>query len=100
MEKDSNLGVRAFALDHCDDYFIELCALSTTDVLTSAERKQLELHLSFCASCREIKAQYEGVIATTLPALAADHMQTDDGSTSDAWSVEQAEAFLLFGSVT
>jgi hypothetical protein len=37
------------ALDHCDDYFTELCALSTTDVLSPAEWKQLELHLSFCA---------------------------------------------------
>ena len=57
MEKDSNQGVRAFALDHCDDYFIELCALSTTNVLSLAEWKQLELHLSFCARCREVKAQ-------------------------------------------
>jgi hypothetical protein len=95
MEKDSNQGVRAFALDHCDDYFIELCALSTTDVLRSAEWKQLELHLSFCARCREIKAQYDGVIATTLPALAADHTQADDNFTSDSWSLEQAEASLM-----
>jgi len=95
MEKDSNQGVRAFALDHCDDYFIELCALSTTNVLSLAEWKQLELHLSFCARCREIKAQYDGVIATTLPALAADRTQADDNSTSDSWSLERAEASLM-----
>jgi hypothetical protein len=94
VENDFNQNVSAFPSDHCDDYFIELCALSTTDALTMEEWKQLELHLSICANCREIKAQYDRLIATTVPALAADHTQADD-HTSDSWPVEQAEASLI-----
>ncbi|MBB6142997.1 hypothetical protein HNQ77_000941 [Silvibacterium bohemicum] len=95
MDNDPNQGVQAFAPAHCDDYFIELCALSTTDALTSEQWRQLELHLSICASCREIKAQYDGVIATALPALAVHLAQASDGYTSDSWSIEQAEASLM-----
>ena len=95
VENDFNRDVSAFPSDHCDDYFIELCALSTTDALTMEEWKQLELHLSICANCREIKAQYDRLIATTVPALAADHTQADDDHTSDSWPVEQAEASLM-----
>jgi hypothetical protein len=73
VEDNSKQGVPSPASDHFDDYFIELCALSTTDALAIEEWRQLALHLSSCASCREIKAQYDVVIATTLPALAADH---------------------------
>jgi hypothetical protein len=95
VKRDSNRGVPSPASDHCDDYFIELCALSTTDDLTIEEWRQLELHLSICASCREIKAQYDDIIATTLPALAADHLQIHENSTSASWSIEQAEASLM-----
>jgi hypothetical protein len=95
VENDFNQDVSAFPSDHCDDYFIELCALSTTDTLTMEESKQLKLHLSICANCREIKAQYDRLIATTVPALAADRTQADDDHTSDSWPVEQAEASLM-----
>jgi hypothetical protein len=95
VENDSNLGVRQFPSDHSDDYFIELCALSTTNALTIEQWRQLELHLSVCASCREIKAQYESIIATTLPALAADYDHTNGDCASDSWSIEQAEASLM-----
>ena len=95
MDNDSNPGVRTCASGQSDDYFIELCALSSTGALSAAEWRQLELHLSICASCREIKAQYDAVTATMLPALAADHIQGGDDETSDSWSIEQAEASLL-----
>jgi hypothetical protein len=95
VENDSNQGVRTFVSAHSDEYFIELCALSTTDALTMEEWRQLELHLSICASCREIKAQYDAVIATTLPAMAADHVQPGADPPSDSWSIEQAEASLM-----
>jgi len=95
VENDSNQGVRTFVSAHSDEYFIELCALSTTDALTMEEWRQLELHLSICASCREIKAQYDAVIATTIPAMAADQVQADHDHASDSWSIEQAEASLM-----
>ncbi|MCU1226207.1 MAG: hypothetical protein JWQ42_4300 [Edaphobacter sp.] len=59
------------------------------------EWRQLELHLSICASCREIKAQYDAVIATTIPAMAADQEQAGDDHPSNSWSIEQAEASLM-----
>jgi hypothetical protein len=86
---------RPFAPDHCDDYFIELCALSTTDALTLEQRRQLELHLSVCANCREIKDQYDALIATTLPAMAAELAQVGTDHTSASWSIERAEAALM-----
>jgi hypothetical protein len=95
VDNDPNQGVRTFVSAHSDEYFIELCALSTTDALTMEEWRQLELHLSICASCREIKAQYDALIATTLPAMAADHTETGDSHPSDSWSIEQAEASLM-----
>lgn len=95
VDNDSNQGVRTFASAHTDEYFIELCALSTTDALTMEEWKQLELHLSICASCREIKAQYDAVVATTIPAMAADRVPTDDDPPFDSWSIEQAQASLM-----
>jgi hypothetical protein len=95
VENDPHPGVRSLSLEHSDDYFIELCALSTTDVLTIEEWRQLELHLSVCPSCREIKAQYDAVIATTLPALARDHKGADDDFPSDSWSETQAETSLM-----
>lgn len=95
VENDSNQGVQTFVSAHSDEYFIELCALSTTDALTMEEWRQLELHLSICASCREIKAQYDAVIATTIPAMAADQEQAGDDHPSNSWSIEQAEASLM-----
>ena len=95
VENDPYPGVHASSPDHPDDYFVELSALSTTDALTAEEWRQLELHLSICPSCREIKAQYQAVIATTLPALAALHTEADDHYPADSWSESQAEAALL-----
>jgi hypothetical protein len=95
VDNNFNQDVPPFPSDHCDDYFIELCALSTTDALTIEEWRQLELHLSICASCREIKAQYNSVIATVLPALATDHVHAPDESNANSWSIAEAEASLM-----
>jgi hypothetical protein len=95
VNNDSNQDLPPFVFDHCDDYFIELCALSTTDALTIEERRQLELHLSICASCREIKAQYNSVITTVLPALATEHVGAIDESNEGSWSIAEAEASLM-----
>jgi hypothetical protein len=88
-------NVRPFAADPCDDYFIELCALSPTDALTLEQRRQLELHLSVCANCRAIKAQYDALIATVLPGMAAELAREGIDHTPDSWSLEQAEAKLM-----
>ncbi|HWE86329.1 MAG TPA: zf-HC2 domain-containing protein [Terracidiphilus sp.] len=78
------------------DGFQELCALSTTGELTTEERARLTEHLAHCAACREAKQEYEGVIATVIPALASEAAPEQDGeSAPGSWSIEQAEAALM-----
>ncbi|WP_260706569.1 hypothetical protein [Edaphobacter flagellatus] len=80
---------------HADEYFIELCSLASTGTLTPAEWRQLETHLGLCASCRAIKAEYDRVVSTTLPAMAANRRDADHGDSPDPWSPEKAEAALF-----
>ena len=81
--------------DHSHDYFVELCALSTSGVLSAEEWRLLGEHLASCAGCRELKAQYDCVVITTIPSLAPDSAQAEQGSASDSWSLERAEASLM-----
>jgi Anti-sigma-K factor rskA len=76
--------------------FLELCALSTTGELTSEEWTRLNAHLVKCEECRHAKQEYERVVGTTIPALAAEaRSEADAGSPPGAWSIEQAEADLM-----
>jgi hypothetical protein len=95
VDRDSNQDRPLSSSDHSDECFIELCALSTTGILSTTEWNKLEAHLSQCASCREIKNQYDKIIVTTLPAMAANRALGDDGQTPDSWSIERAEASLM-----
>jgi predicted anti-sigma-YlaC factor YlaD len=95
VENDSNQGVHALS-SHPHQEFLELCALSTTGELTVDESRRLEEHLSYCDACRGIKQQYERVIVTTIPVLAADSIgEQDDENSSISWSIEEAEAALM-----
>ena len=95
MDNDPKHENPIVALNHTDDYFVELCALASTGTLSSAEWRQLETHLSQCASCRAIKAEYGQIISTTLPSMAANEANADDGDPSDGWSLESAERALF-----
>lgn len=95
MDKDPNHDVHIVAPVCTDDYFVELCALAGTGTLSPAEWHRLEAHLSHCSSCRAIKAEYERVVSTTLPAMAANRANADDGDSPDAWSLEEAELALF-----
>jgi hypothetical protein len=76
--------------------FLELCALSTTGELTVEEWARLNAHLAQCEECRHAKQEYEHVVGTTIPALAAEaRSEADAGSPPGAWSIEQAEADLM-----
>jgi hypothetical protein len=76
--------------------FQELCALSTTGELTAEEWARLTEHLADCAVCREAKRQYEGLIATMIPALGAESTADEDGEDAPGvWSLEEAEATLM-----
>lgn len=81
-----------------DDYFAELCALSATGTLSAGEWNHLQAHLTQCASCRAIQEQYERVVSTTLPAMAASLVSADDENSPDAWDMAKAEA-ALFGRI-
>ena len=94
VNRDPNHEVVSFSFDHSDGYFAELCALAPTGSLSAEEWRQLEVHLSHCASCRDLKAQYDKVVATTLPAMAGNRTQPADGQSSDSWSIDRAEAML------
>jgi hypothetical protein len=96
MENGSNEGVEVMSSDQSHDYFVELCALSTSGTLSAEEWGRLNEHLACCPSCREIKAQYESLIATTIPALAPGFLHEDDeGYRPASWSLDEAEAALM-----
>jgi hypothetical protein len=96
MENGSNEGVEVMSSDQSHDYFVELCALSTSGTLSAEEWGRLNEHLACCPSCREIKAQYESLIATTIPALAPGSLHEDDeGYRPASWSLDEAEAALM-----
>jgi hypothetical protein len=98
VDNDPNHDVHIIVPVCADDYFVELCALARTGTLSPTEWHQLEAHLSHCASCRAVKAEYDKVISTTLPAMAANRANVDDGDSPDAWSLEEAEQ-ALFGRI-
>jgi hypothetical protein len=95
LDIDSNRELPIIHSEHTDDYFIELCALSTTGILGSAEWHQLEVHLSQCLGCKAIKAEYDCVLATTIPAMVSIRSGVGDGHISDPFSLEKAEVALL-----
>jgi hypothetical protein len=76
--------------------FQELCALSTTGELTAEEWARLSKHLAGCDACREARRQYERVVATAIPALAAES-GADEAieSAPGSWSIEDAENTLM-----
>jgi hypothetical protein len=76
--------------------FESLCALSTTGELTAKEWARLTEHLAHCDTCREAKRQYERVVSTMIPALAAESVaEHEDESAPGSWSIEEAEARLM-----
>jgi hypothetical protein len=76
--------------------FEELCALSTTGELTAEDWARLTGHLAHCDACRELMRQYEGLIATTIPSLAAESAtDQDEENAPGSWSVEEAEVILM-----
>jgi hypothetical protein len=95
VDIDSKNEISIGSSDHADDYFVELCALSATGTLSPAEWSQLNAHLAHCARCRTIKEEYDKILSTTLPAMAANHLQANDGNSPDPWDIEAAEAALL-----
>jgi hypothetical protein len=77
------------------DEFLELCALSTTDLLSAEERQHLEEHLQDCPTCREMHAQYQALVDTGVPLVAVGSEAESSARTNVGWSVEDAEKALF-----
>jgi Putative zinc-finger len=75
--------------------FLELCAISTSDKLTEAERQSLETHLSECPGCREAMRQLNAIVDEAIPAVASEYLQEDEAALDDSWSQDGALANLL-----
>jgi hypothetical protein len=91
----SNPGARRLPNDPHGE-FEELCALSTTSELTADESARLETHLAHCERCRQRIEQYEGLIATAIPAIGAELQRERGGEqASDCWSIDLAEEKLM-----
>ncbi|QHN02736.1 hypothetical protein FTO74_04645 [Granulicella sp. WH15] len=85
-----------FLPSNTHDDFLRLCALSTTGELTSEEEIELTEHLRHCATCKAALIEFEQVVASLLPAIAAESApEMQDASESDDWSIENAEKALL-----
>jgi hypothetical protein len=81
--------------NYSHDYFAELCALSTSGVLSTEEWGELTEHLSHCPACTRLKEQYEQIVAGTLPKIASELEEDDQGHSRSAWSLEEAETSLM-----
>lgn len=76
--------------------FLELCALATTGELTAKEWTRLNEHLSQCDACLRASQEFEQVLATTIPALAAESVPEEGvENLPETWSIELAERTLM-----
>lgn len=95
MENGSSYGAWTLSTDPHQE-FQELCALSTTGEFTAEEWTRLTEHLAHCESCRRAKRDYDRLIATTIPVLAAEsEADQEDASAPGVWSVDDAEDALM-----
>lgn len=93
--RDRKQQVPLLESQHADDYFLELCALWSTGTLSAAEWHQLSVHLSLCSSCKAIKAQYDRMLVTLIPALASWLSSVDDEGTESLSSIEKVRDVLF-----
>jgi hypothetical protein len=95
VHNSSNEGAWTLPPDPHEE-FEELCALSTTGELTAEEWARLEQHLAHCDACRESQRLFEHVVAMAIPLMAEEvDAQQNHGSSSDSWSIKEAEAALM-----
>jgi hypothetical protein len=94
-ENGSQPGVRALSTDWSHEHFEELCALSTSGILTAEEWVELEEHLGGCGKCRKAKREYEELVASTIPVMAPEEVSAGVGTVPDPLPPVAAEYALL-----
>lgn len=95
VENGSGGGSRTLPPGESHDEYLELCALSATELLNDDERHRLNQHLRSCPSCREIRAQYGALIDAGIPSAVAGVEETPSAPFTADGSLDKAEAALF-----
>lgn len=95
VHNDSSQGAWRLTPDSHEE-LLKLCALATTGDLTAEECTRLTEHLAHCDACLRASQEFEQVVATTIPALAAESVPEGGvENLPETWSIEQAERTLM-----
>jgi RNA polymerase sigma-70 factor (ECF subfamily) len=72
-----------------------LCALSLSGDLSAAEAQWLDDHLRVCTECKGVLDDYEQLVSSVMPELAAQDHENQSKEDSSTWSIEDAERRLF-----
>ena len=72
-----------------------LCALSLSGDLSAEEAQWLDEHLRVCKECKAVFDDYEQLVGSIMPELAAQDHENQSKEHSSTWSIENAERRLF-----
>ena len=72
-----------------------LCALSLSGELSAEEAQWLDDHLRVCKECKGVRDDYEQLVSSVMPELAAHDHEDQSKEHSSTWSIEDAERRLF-----
>lgn len=72
-----------------------LCALSLSGELSAEETQWLDDHLRVCKECKGVLDDYEQLVSSVMPELAAQDHEDQSKEHSSTWSIEDAERRLF-----
>lgn len=95
VENGGNRGLWPLPPSEHHDEYLELSALSTTDLLTTEERRRLDEHLHSCQSCREIHAQYRALVDVGIPTAVSGVERNRAAQSVSDTELDEGEAALF-----
>ena len=95
VENGSNWHIGALPPEETHPEFLALCALATSGTLNAQDYLRLGEHLSRCAGCRQVMAQYEAILGKVVPALTLENDEALGTDNSPTWSLDDAEVSLF-----